>query len=81
MYFRYQLITTPGKEPGPSFEQIWIPYTQGWNWRIGSWEEGEGSSVYCRFFRNSLPLKKKEQGPSFEHTWILFLVEPLAQLR
>ena len=29
MYFCYFVIFTPGKEQGSSFEQTWIPFTQG----------------------------------------------------
>ena len=30
MYFRYLVIISPWKRTGPSFEQIWIPFTQGY---------------------------------------------------
>ena len=29
MYFLYFVIISPGKRRGPSFEQTWIPFTQG----------------------------------------------------
>ena len=29
MYFHYYIIISPWKRTGPSFEQLWIPFTQG----------------------------------------------------
>ena len=29
MYFRYFIIISPRKRVGPTFEQTWIPFTQG----------------------------------------------------
>ena len=62
MYFCYFIIISPGKGEGPSFEQTWIPFTQGcfvWNWPSSGEEDFLISSMYLYYpFPNYLPLKK-----------------------
>ena len=76
MYFRYFIIISPWKRRGPSLEQIWIPFTQGWFVPSSSLTQIDSMdlekifkfcNVFCYFVISSLG---KGQGPSFEQIWI-----------
>ena len=63
--FCYIVVISPWKRAGPSFEQTWIPITQGWFVpslvEIGSVVSAEKIFLFrqCIFiFRNYLPLEK-----------------------
>ena len=58
MYFRYSLTITPWKSVGPSFEQTWIPFTQGC--RGSAEEDFLISSMYFCFLVMISPLKRAE---------------------
>ena len=76
MYFRYFLIISPWKRAGPSFEQTWIPISQGCFVpslvEIGPvvLEKKIFKIGQCIFAISFLSPLRKGRGPSLEQTWI-----------
>ena len=77
MYFRYFIIISPWERAGPSFDQIWIPITQGCFVpslvEIGPvvLKKKIFKVCQCIFAISLLSHLGKGWGPSFEQTWIL----------
>ena len=77
MYFRYLLLSPLRKGCGPSFDLIWIPFTQGCF--LPSLVEIDPVVLekkilkvcQCIFAISLLTPLGKGRGPSFEQTWIL----------
>ena len=76
MYFHYFVIISPWKKEGPSFEQTWIPFTQGYFVpslvKIGPvvLEKKIFKSCQFIFINSQLSPLGKGRGSLFEQTWI-----------
>ena len=79
VFFAISWLLPLGKGSGPSFEQTWIPFTQGCfvsslvEFGPAVLEKKIFKSCQCNFTILQLPLFGKRNGPSFEQTWIPFI--------